>query len=62
MTNANEGIRKELRAEGVYLWEIAHALNVSEATITRKMRFELSAQDKRAFEDAIRTIKKERRE
>lgn len=62
MTNANEGIRKELRAEGVYLWEVAKALNVSEATITRKMRFELSEQDKRAFKDAIRTIKKERRE
>lgn len=62
MTNANEGIRKELRAEGIYLWEIAHALGVSEGTMTRKMRFELSEQDKRAFKDAIRTIKKERRE
>ena len=55
---ANERIRKELKKDGVYLWEVAQALNVSEATITRKMRSELSAQDKRAFEDAIRTIRK----
>ncbi len=54
----NERIRKELKKDGVYLWEVAQALNVSEATITRKMRSELSAQDKRAFEDAIRTIRK----
>lgn len=54
----NERIRKELKKDGVYLWEVAKALNVSESTITRKMRSELSTEDKRAFEDAIRTIRK----
>lgn len=41
----NSTIRQTAKKLGVYLWEIAEALNISEATITRKLRKELSADE-----------------
>ena len=39
---ANKIIRDELKARGVRHWELAHALGVSEQTLVRWLRFELS--------------------
>ncbi|MDE6726886.1 MAG: hypothetical protein K2J80_02970 [Oscillospiraceae bacterium] len=39
---ANQIIRDELRERKVYQWELAKALGISEATMVRKMRTELS--------------------
>lgn len=39
---ANKIIRDELKARGVRHWELAHELGVSEQTLVRWLRFELS--------------------
>ena len=39
---ANLIIREELKARGVRHWELAHELGVSEQTLVRWLRFELS--------------------
>lgn len=44
-TNRNKLLRKKLRESGVYLWELAKALNISDATMTRRMREEFSSDE-----------------
>ena len=39
---ANKIIREELKARGVRHWELAHKLGISEQTLVRWLRFELS--------------------
>ena len=39
---ANKIIREELKARGVRHWELAHELDISEQTLVRWLRFELS--------------------
>ena len=39
---ANKIIREELKARGVRHWELAHELGISEQTLVRWLRFELS--------------------
>ena len=45
MQFANEEIRSKAKAAGVRLWQVAKAIDVSEATLTRMLREELSAAD-----------------
>ena len=42
MAKANLIIREELKERGVRHWELAHELGVSEQTLVRWLRFELS--------------------
>lgn len=42
MNLANQEVRKYARSKAVCLWEVADYLEISEPTITRKMRRELS--------------------
>ena len=42
---ANQIIRDELRERKVYQWELAKALGISEATMVRKMRTEMSEEE-----------------
>jgi len=42
MAKANKIIREELKERGVRHWELAHELGVSEQTLVRWLRFELS--------------------
>ena len=60
---ANHDIRKFAKTKGVYLWEIAEYLNVSEPTLTRKLRVELPLDEKYKISAIIENIadaKKER--
>lgn len=41
----NHRIRQYAKSHGVYLWEIAQQMSVSEMTITRKLRKKLSDED-----------------
>ena len=41
----NQIIRDELRERKVYQWELAKALGISEATMVRKMRTEISDEE-----------------
>lgn len=42
----NADVRDHAKKRGVKLWELAIKMNVSEPTITRKLRVELSDADK----------------
>lgn len=46
------------KKSGVPLWKIADALCISEATITRKLRHELTAEEKQKMTALIDSIKK----
>ena len=43
---ANADIRKAAKEAGVSLWELADYMNISEPTLTRKLRRELSEDEK----------------
>lgn len=57
MTNTE--IRAELKAAKIPYWKIADKLGVHENTIIRRMRKELSEDDRKRFHAAIAEIKKE---
>lgn len=44
---ANEDIRGYAKVNKVKLWHIADALNITDAHFSRKLRYELSADEKR---------------
>ena len=46
MSKCNVDIRTSAIKSNVFLWEIANELGISEPTITRKLRAELSAEEK----------------
>ena len=56
MQKANQDIRDYAAKRGVYCWEIAMKLGISEPTITRWMRVELSADKRREIEQVISDI------
>ena len=56
--NANLEIRRLAKAEGIPLWKIADFLNVSEPTMTRKLRRELSDKEKREIMGVIGLLKR----
>ena len=47
---ANKIIREELKQRGVRHWELAHALCISEQTLVRWLRFELSEEKQKEAE------------
>lgn len=46
MSNANTDIREKAKANNVLLWQIAEKLNITDATFSRKLRVELSKDEK----------------
>ena len=44
---ANLDIRRLAKAEGIPLWRCAEAMGISEPTLTRRLRRELSSDEKR---------------
>lgn len=57
---ANRDIRMKAKEKSVTLWEIADKLNISEPTMTRKLRRELSDREKANFITLIDTIAAEK--
>lgn len=57
MIKANAEIRNALREAGVPVWRLALAMGVCENTILRRMRVELSAEDKKKYLDIIKDLK-----
>lgn len=51
----NQEIRMELKARNIPQWKLGELLGVSENTIYRKLRNELSIEDKQHILDVIRT-------
>lgn len=58
----NEGVRLVAAGYGVKLWELADALGISEATITRKLRKPLTEDEKAAVLAAIKKVRDSRTE
>ena len=57
MEISNKDIRTTIKDTGHRQWEVAWKLGISEATLCRKLRIELSAPEKEALIDSIRNIK-----
>ncbi len=55
---ANEEIKKSLKSAGMYQWELANELGVSEGTLTRYLRKEISSADKHEILEIIRKFRK----
>ncbi len=53
----NSDVRTAAKNAGVFLYQIAAAMGISEPTMTRKLRFELSEQEKKPIFEAIERIK-----
>lgn len=58
MAKANTIIREELKARGVRHWELAHELGISEQTLVRWLRFELSEDRQLGMLEKIEEIAK----
>ena len=57
---ANKIVREELQQRSVRHWELAHALGVSEQTLVRWLRFELSEDKQIDMLEKIEAIVKEK--
>lgn len=55
---ANSDIRQAAFSSGVYLWEIAEAMGVTDGTFSRKLRRELDEKEKKEILKIIKTISK----
>ncbi len=55
---SNTEIREEMKKKGLEQWRLGALLGVSEATICRKMRMELPAEEKERILHIIRNFEK----
>lgn len=62
MKKVNEEIKGIARKYGIRLWQISDELHVSEATMTRKLRHELSDADRNKIIDTINRLKDEKKQ
>lgn len=58
----NSDVRTAAKSAGVFLYEVAAAMGISEPTMTRKLRFELSDNEKKPIYEAIERIRTEKKE
>ena len=58
---ANQKIRQMAKKLDVKFWELADALDVSEATVTRMLRRELDAEKQRNLLEIINAIAQQKR-
>lgn len=58
----NKDLRDYAKSKAVKLWEIADKLSICEMTMTRKLRYELSADETERIKNIIDEIAKEREE
>ena len=59
---SNSDVRTAAKNAGVFLYQIAAAMGISEPTMTRKLRFELSDSEKKPIFEAIERIRTEKKE
>ena len=58
----NIDIRKDAKANDVKLWEIAEKYGLTDGNFSKKLRHELSKDEKGKIHDIIRQIKQDRRQ
>lgn len=54
MSKANEDIRQEIKNAGMCLWQVAESLGITDSTFSRKLRKELSNDEKAIIRNLIR--------
>lgn len=54
----NKDIREEAKKNGVKLWQIAEALGIHEGNFSRKLRHELTAEEKAKISAIIKQLAK----
>lgn len=52
----NKDLRAYAKEKGVFFWQIAKVKGISEPTMTRRLRSELSEQDKQTFRRIINEL------
>ena len=57
MKKANADIREAIKAAGLKNWQIAEALKISENTLSRRMRHELTPEGKKQILIIIQELK-----
>lgn len=55
---ANEDIRLLLKTNRIYLWEVAQLYGCTESTLSKKLRIELTKEEKEKIVSIIEKIKK----
>lgn len=55
----NKGLREQIGAAGLHLWEVAYHLGMSDSSFSRKLRRELSEDDRERVLRAIKELKRE---
>lgn len=58
-TKANLDVRECAKKAGIYLWQIAAAIGVSEPTFNRRMRVEMPETEKEQIKKVIRRLEAE---
>lgn len=62
MCFANKTVREAAKSNGVTLWRLADELKISEPTMTRKLRRELTAEEQERLLRIIEEIAAQRKE
>lgn len=60
-TKANLDVREKAKKAGVYLWQIAAAIGVSEPTFNRRMRVEMPETEKEQVKKVISRLEAEQK-
>lgn len=58
MKKANKEIRESLKRNNIKHWKLADYLNISESTLVRKLRREISLDEKQKILNIISKVKK----
>lgn len=56
----NFEVKEAIENANLYQWQVANALNISEFTLSRRLRNELTSKEKEEILNAIEKLKKER--
>lgn len=56
----NEELRKMMKEDHIYLWQVAEKLEIHETTLVKKFRRELPSEQAKAVLSAIQEIKLDR--
>lgn len=57
----NKGLKDYAKDKGVKLWQIAERLNLNDGNFSRKLRKELSEEEKQKIIEIINTVAKQKR-
>ena len=57
---ANSDVHNKIQKSGVRYWQVANALGLSDGHFSRKLRFELTTEEKVTVLEAIKCLSKKR--